>query len=206
MSKIILYNDEFVPWQGWKIYQTNKKIEKFDLDNSGEFWQKCRTKEVCALYNSGGEKQVPFNLTVLVQLMREKLIPLDWIKYLRDSLPAAKEASYTNLNLPFDHPVNLYNEDIIASKVIPIRNFDSRITEDSRECIAFVGTVYLNHNGEQCVPALYMKANEQLDIRYICPKEMLKTNSSALAHVHGFRDVENNLPSVIAYGMINLRD
>jgi hypothetical protein len=49
-----------------------------------------------------------------------------------------------------------------------------------------------------------MKPNEQLDIRYIYPKEMLSNNGSALAHVHGFRDRNNNLPSTIAYGMINL--
>lgn len=210
MEKIIIYQDDFIPQPGWKIYQKNTKIDKFDLGVIGEYWQKCRTTEICNLYNSGDDHQVPFNLTVLFQLLRENLIPDDWKTYLRNSLPATKGHSWTDIQPSsiwslYDTGPGIHDgevQDIRKSMPYPVIN--QRMTDDSCESIAFIGTVYLNHNANPCVPALYMKANGQLDIRYICPNEILKNNSSALAHVHGLRDSDNNLPSTIAYGMINL--
>jgi len=208
-KKIIVYNYNFVPQPGWKICKTNSKIESFDWNSiRGEYWDKDRTTEVCNLYNSCEEDQVPFNLSVLMQLMREGLVPEDWKIYLENSLPASKEPQYDSLKQFANHPSTnsrpFYDLPFQTHREMPIKRENTRAREDSLESIAFVGTVYLNHNGNPCVPALYIKPNRELAVRYICPKEMLATNGSALAHVHGFRDRDNNLPSTIAYGMINL--
>ena len=60
-DELIIYNDDFVPQPGWKIYKTNSRIKSFNWKDVGEYWQKCRTTEVWSLNDAGDEDQVPYN-------------------------------------------------------------------------------------------------------------------------------------------------
>lgn len=197
----IIYNSDFIPQPGWSVHKTNSRITQFRLgDVKSIGWTNFRTTDIHNHFNDGADFQIPFNLSVLYQLMQKGLIFNEWIDFLRSSLPKR----FTEHIVKDEARALWSHEDSsLSSNVQRIVKMSAECKEDSTECIAFIGTVYLNQNNQECVPALYMKANQELAIKYICPDELWET--SGLSHAHGFYDKIHNLPSVVSCYFLELK-